>query len=94
VDKVVQVSKGLSMNIYCRVSNLLNQQNILNVYSSTGSPKDDGFLASSNGQDKLLNIVNSNRVVDAYLASYQWALLNPGLFSLPRRIFAGVIMDF
>jgi outer membrane receptor protein involved in Fe transport len=94
VDKVVQVSKGLSMNIYCRVSNLLNQQNILNVYSSTGSPKDDGFLASSNGQDKLINIVNSNRLVDAYLASYQWALLNPGLFSLPRRIFAGVIMDF
>ena len=94
VDKVVQVSKGLSMNIYCRVSNLLNQQNILNVYSSTGSPKDDGFLASSNGQDKLINIVNSNRMVDAYLASYQWALLNPGLFSLPRRIFAGVIMDF
>jgi hypothetical protein len=94
VDKIVQVSKGLNLNIYCRVSNLLNQQNILNVYSSTGSPKDDGFLASSNGQDKLTNIVNSNRLVDAYLASYQWALLNPGLFSLPRRIFAGVIMDF
>jgi len=94
VDKTVLLRSGMQLNVYCRVSNLLDRQNVLNVYTATGSPNDDGFLASPNGQDKLTNIVNSNRLVEAYLASYQWALVNPGLFSLPRRIFAGVIMDF
>ncbi|MCB9081892.1 MAG: carboxypeptidase regulatory-like domain-containing protein [Lewinellaceae bacterium] len=94
VDKNFTFGNGLGGNIYCRISNLLDRRNIINVYSATGSPYDDGFLASSNGQDKLQNIVNSNREVEAYLASFQWALLNPNFFSLPRRIFLGAILDF
>lgn len=94
IDKTISFSKGAGLNIYCRVSNLLNRQNVLNVYPATGSPTDDGFLASSNGQDKLRNIENSVREVEAYLASYQWAILNPGLYSLPRRIYIGAIYNF
>jgi hypothetical protein len=82
------------LNLYCRVSNLLNRRNVLNVYSATGSPADDGFLESSNGQDKLRNIENSAREVEAYLASYQWAIINPGFYSLPRRIYIGAIYNF
>lgn len=94
IDKTINFSKGAGLNIYCRVSNLLNRQNVLNVYTATGSPTDDGFLASSNGQDKLRNIENSVREVEAYLASYQWAILNPALYSLPRRIYIGAIYNF
>ena len=94
IDKTINFSKGAGLNIYCRVSNLLNRQNVLNVYSATGSPTDDGFLASANGQDKLRNIQNSVREVEAYLASYQWAILNPALYSLPRRIYIGAIYNF
>lgn len=94
IDKTINFSKGAGLNIYCRVSNLLNRQNVLNVYTATGSPTDDGFLASSNGQDKLRNIQNSVREVESYLASYQWSLINPALYSLPRRIYIGAIYNF
>lgn len=94
VDKSFKVHKNLFMNAYLRVSNLLDRRNVIDVYSATGSPEDDGFLRSSNGQDQIDNILNSQRLLESYLASYQWALLNPDFFSLPRRMFVGVSMDF
>jgi outer membrane receptor protein involved in Fe transport len=93
VDKNFTVGKS-SINVYCRVSNLLDRRNIINVYPATGSATDDGFLRSTFGQNQLTSIQNSLREVDAYLASYQWALLNPNNYSLPRRIFMGAIFDF
>ena len=94
VDKTFAVAKGLDVNVYCRVSNLLDRKNVLAVYPVTGSAEDDGFLASANGQDKLLTIQTSARLVDAYLASYQWRILNPGFFGGPRHIFIGSIVNF
>ena len=32
--------------------------------------------------------------VDNYLFSYQWGLLNPGFFTLPRRIYLGASLNF
>jgi outer membrane receptor protein involved in Fe transport len=93
VDKSIQIKEGLAVNIYARVSNLLDRKNVINVYPASGSPTDDGFLVSSNGLDKLENISNSDREVEAYLASFQWSLLNPDFFSLPRRIYVGAIFD-
>ncbi|MCB0636461.1 MAG: TonB-dependent receptor, partial [Lewinella sp.] len=94
VDKNFKIGDGIGLNIYCRISNLLDRRNVLNVYSVTGSAEDDGFLRSSFGQDKVAGIEASPRSLDSYLASYQWLLLNPDFFSLPRRIFVGAIMDF
>ncbi len=94
VDKNFNLGNQLGLNIYCRISNLLDRRNILGVYSATGSPEDDGFLRSANGQDQLQTIANSLRDPAAYLASYQWAILNPNFFSLPRRIYVGAIFDF
>ena len=94
VDRTVNIAKGLPVNFYCRVSNLLDRRNVLNVYPVTGSANDDGFLASTVGQDKLTTIQNSARLVDAYLASYQWRILNPGFFATPRHIFIGSIVNF
>ncbi len=94
VDKSFIITPGLNMNLYCRISNLLDRRNVVNVYSATGSPTDDGFLASSNGQDKIESIENSTREVESYLAAYQWARLNPNNFALPRRIYVGAIFDF
>ncbi len=94
VDKTVTVSKGLDLNVYVRISNVLNRKNILNVYSYTGSAEDDGYLASSRGLDQLESIAGSRREVEAFLASYSWAILNPDFFSLPRRIFFGASFNF
>ncbi len=95
VDKTFKLSKGgRSINAYVRVSNLLDRENILNIYSASGSAYDDGYLASSRGLNQIATIEGSTREVSSYLAAYQWTILNPGFFSLPRRIFAGVIYDF
>jgi len=94
VDKNFLVANRYNFNVYARVTNLLDRRNIINVYPVTGSAEDDGFLQSVNGRQQIESIQGSAREVSSYLASYQWALLNPNLYSLPRRIFIGAIMDF
>jgi hypothetical protein len=94
IDKQFSLGNGMGLNVYLRVSNLLDRRNVINVYSATGSPTNDGFLNSTRGASQQANISNSLRELDAYLASYQWALLNPDFYSLPRRFNLGAIMNF
>lgn len=99
VDKSFTLSKPgaanpIGLNIYLRVQNLLNTKNVLGVYPATGSPTDDGYLASSFGQDAIQNVIDSGRDIEAYLNSYQWSLLNPNSYSLPRRISIGALLEF
>lgn len=94
LDKDFQITKGLGVNVYFRVSNLLNTRNVIDVYTASGSADTDGFLVSKNGQDAIRALRNNNQNLQAYLDSYQWAEANPDFFSLPRRIFLGAIFDF
>jgi outer membrane receptor protein involved in Fe transport len=82
--------KGMYLNVYFRVQNVLDQRNVVGVYPFTGSPDDDGFVASPQGQ----NIVNNTIDPASYLLSYQWRLLNPGFYTLPRRMFVGALVNF
>lgn len=93
-DLVSNVKNPLSLNVYLRVSNLLNQKNVIGVYSVTGSPYDDGYLATAEGQSVLRGVAEQGRDQDAYLAAYSWALLNPGRLTLPRRIYVGAAFQF
>ncbi|MCC6460840.1 MAG: TonB-dependent receptor [Saprospiraceae bacterium] len=86
--------KPLNLNVYLRVSNLLNIKNVVGVYSVTGSPTDDGYLATAEGQSLLAGLEQQNRNVNAYLASYSWALLNPDRYTQPRRIYVGASVEF
>jgi hypothetical protein len=99
VDKSFSISKpgakrGVDLNVYLRVQNLLDRRNILSVYRYTGSPSDDGYLVSFRGVADFENDTRPPFSKEAYLASYNWSLLNPGRYSLPRRIFLGAIIDF
>jgi len=98
VDKSITLTKPgnahpLDLNVYFRVSNLLDRKNTINVYRFTGSPSDDGFLASPRGQDSLAGAVNADHLA-GQLASYQYRLTNPDNFSLPRRMYIGAIFAF
>jgi outer membrane receptor protein involved in Fe transport len=98
IDKTFRVTpdnmKPVYLNVYLRVLNVLDKRNVIGVYPVTGTPDDDGYLISADGQSAQNTISLSGRDVDAYLASYQWALLNPDLYSLPRRMFLGAMMQF
>jgi outer membrane receptor protein involved in Fe transport len=99
VDKSFNLTKRtakrqVGVNVYFRIQNLLDNRNVLAVYSASGDPDDDGFLSSSNGQETVSELENSGQNIDAYFASYSWRIANPGFFSLPRRIFLGAIFNF
>ncbi len=96
-----QAAKPINMTLSLRVLNLLDTRNIRGVYSVSGSPDDSGFLASADGAAVLRNhsqvgesLLNAGRTPEAYIDSYSWAVLNPGFYSLPRRIFLGLLFDF
>ncbi|HNE27611.1 MAG: carboxypeptidase regulatory-like domain-containing protein [Saprospiraceae bacterium] len=98
IDKSFNLSaagkRDLSLNVYLRVSNLLDRRNVVGVYRYTGSPTDDGYLASAEGQTIVQSIADQGRNLAAYLDSYSWALLNPGNFTQPRRIYIGAAFQF
>ena len=86
----------LFANVYVRVENLLDARNIIGVYRASGSSYDDGFLATQDGASSIRTLIDSNREedVDNYLLSYQWGLLNPGFYTLPRRVYLGAQVQF
>jgi len=87
-------ARPVFLNVYCRVQNLLDARNILGVYSATGSPKDDGFLASQDGVVRVRTLEQAGANIQAFTDAYAWALANPNFYSLPRRILVGAIVEF
>jgi outer membrane receptor protein involved in Fe transport len=87
-NKVWNFNEGPLSNfeIYVQMLNVLNTQNVLGVYPYTGSPSDDGYLSSPQGQNAIQFQTNAQSFADLYNIS----LANPGLFSLPRRIRLGL----
>jgi hypothetical protein len=86
--------KALNFNVYCRVQNVFNTRNIVNVYRFSNDAYNDGYLTSSFGQDRQGTVVNTGRDLQSFLDAYYWRLNAPGNFNLPRRVYVGVIMDF
>ena len=93
--------RPLFVNISLRVLNVLNRENVRNVYSASGSPYDSGFILSSDGEATLENVRSTGAAVleagrdeQAYLDTFGWAILNPGNFFSPRRIFLSARIDF
>jgi hypothetical protein len=82
--------KRSNLNIYLQVLNLLNTRNIINVYKATGSPDDDGYIASPQGQLDLVNQTNTQ----SYLDLYSIKMNDPSYYSRPRVIRLGLLFDF
>jgi len=68
LDKTIDIA-GVGVNFYLYVQNLLNRQNVINVYYATGNAYTDGFLNSEAAQS----------IIDTYGEQfadlYQWANL-------------------
>ncbi|MCH2223377.1 MAG: TonB-dependent receptor plug domain-containing protein [Crocinitomicaceae bacterium] len=82
--------KATFLNVYVRVTNLLNQFNLLNVYRATGNWDDDGFLAAAASQTSIQNQLDEQAFRDFYTMKIQ----NPFNISAPRTIRLGVKFDF
>ena len=82
--------RPMYFNLYLRVNNVLDSKNIMGVYSATGNPDDDGFLAASEYQ----NQINSQLDPQAYRDLYAIRINSPFNYSLPRMIRLGVSFNF
>jgi outer membrane receptor protein involved in Fe transport len=90
VNKQGGNDRPMYFNVYLRVNNVLDSKNIMNVYSATGNPNDDGFLAASEYQ----NQINSQLSPQAYRDLYAIRINSPFNYSLPRMIRLGVSFNF
>ncbi len=82
--------KRAYLNVYCRVTNLFNWFNVLNVYRATGNPSDDGYLLAAQSQPTIQNQLDEQAFRDMYMM----AINNPYNLSIPRTIRLGVKFDF
>ncbi len=97
LDKDILLGKGenaLNVNLFLRCSNLLDARNIIRVYPATGSPDDDGYLASPAGQGEIATLAGGSGDINSFLNSYDWRLVNPNFYSGPRRFFVGAVVLF
>ena len=100
LDKSFNLNTGgeggrpLYFNVYLRVQNLLDTKNVYGVYSATGSEEDDGYLISSFGQDRISQVSANGQSEEVFLAQYNYRLLQPGFYSLARRIYLGATVNF
>lgn len=82
--------KLMGVSVYVYIQNLLNTDNVLSIYPYTLNANDDGYLKASSSQ---VNI-NSQPSVQAYKDLYKAKVNNPDNYSLPRRVYLGVNVNF
>ena len=99
IDKTVSIS-NFDVNFYVYVSNLLDTKNVINVYQRTGNAYSDGFLQTSDGQQIISGSRYTQRFADLYQAlnygnrQAAQTTYNYDLFSQPRQLRAGVLLNF
>jgi hypothetical protein len=72
------------LSFFVEVENLFDRRNVVNVYTSTGEPNDDGFVAQN---------VNSA----TYQQEVEWTRLmanDPQNYDHPRQVRVGLVFNF
>ncbi|MCB0805179.1 MAG: carboxypeptidase-like regulatory domain-containing protein [Bacteroidales bacterium] len=82
--------KNTYLNVYLQILNLFNTENVLQVYSATGVPDDDGYLAAAEWQREISEQTDEQ----SYRTLYALALQRPWYISSPRQIRIGVLFNF
>lgn len=86
----VDKRKKTYLQVYIRVTNLLNQMNVINVYRATGNWNDDGYLEAAQYQLAIQSQLDEASYRDYYTMKIQ----NASNISMPRQIRLGVKFDF
>jgi outer membrane receptor protein involved in Fe transport len=86
----------LESNIYVMVINLLNTQNVLQVFNVSGDPYDDGYLASREGAATVVNLRNTygEEISELYKDMYTALNYNSANFGPPRQIRLGIRLNY
>ncbi|MBM3263582.1 MAG: TonB-dependent receptor [candidate division Zixibacteria bacterium] len=84
-----------SFNIYLWVLNLTDRKNVLTVYSGTGRPDEDGFLASPEGQAAIEAFGDTkNQFGQTFEQAYRDLMRDPTFYGPPRQIRVGFTVNY
>ncbi len=90
VDRRFPIGIGSNASVFLWVRNLLDTDNVVDVWNATGLGDDDGFLATSGGQEFLTGTASPDTSRELY--RHRNRLL--GNYGIPRTIRLGVRFDF
>jgi hypothetical protein len=97
IDRTFSLSKDrkrpLDLNVFFRVQNLLDIQNIRSIYTASGSPDNDGYLSSYLGRQRL-DAFDRPELLAQYVYSYNARMVNPDFYYQPRRMYIGFSFGF
>ncbi len=82
--------KLANLNIYFQILNALNNINLMEVYSYTGNPDDDGYLVSPRGQTDIA----TNIAGQSFSDQYSIFINKPTNYTRPRVFRIGIQLDF
>ena len=86
----------LGMNIYVWVINVLNTQNVTNVYNLSGDAYDDGYLTSQDGSAVVegYRLNYGEEFAQLYEDIYRATSYAAGNFGTPRQIRLGLRINY
>ena len=89
-------NRKLNFNVYLRVTNLFDLDNVVNVYpfEASLSPDDTGWLATTRGQQARNTVLDIGFSGESYDSTFAWRTLGVNNYARPRQIFLGMITNF
>ncbi len=87
---------AFSLEVYANITNLLNTKHIVNVYPTTGSPNDDGWLKHPNAA-QYTSAANYEAFYRAINLQNRWALLSAGandVYGSTRQMKFGLRFEY
>jgi hypothetical protein len=87
---------AFSLELYANITNLLNTKHVINVYPTTGSPNDDGWLKHPNAAT-YKGATNYEEFYRAINLENRWALLSAGandVYGSTRQMKFGLRFEY
>lgn len=85
----------VDFNVYLWITNVLNTQNVVDVFNTSGDAYDDGFLATATGQTRSDGYAMYGEDKQAlYEKIYRTGIYNAGFFDPPRQIRLGLRLNY
>ena len=99
IDKTFDLSEHIHLTVYARVLNLLNRENIRNVYSISGQAANDGVI-TSDFYSRAFRHNLGRKYTELYKAiniengQAYWDILGKQLYGHPRQILLGIKISY
>lgn len=88
VNKIFTVTRGVDLDVYIWIVNVLDTKNVTNIYTATGLPDNDGYFSTATGQNYIAQQGPDAKNLYDYLVD------NIANYGTPRVIRLGARLTF